>query len=139
MNMRKSTIFSIATTLIVLLVIGVGLAMIGSPEKARRDRLDEQRIRELKTISIAIENYRTHHASLPPNLSALIQPNEPVLHLQDPKSGSFYDYQPHGQNSYELCATFQTKLDIKTDDNRFGAFWFHGLGKHCFNISAHGR
>lgn len=136
--MKRTTLFSITTTLVVVLCICIGLMVIGSPEHARRYRLDEQRVRDLKAISAAIEHYRNYHPSLPPHLSALIQPNASgILNLHDPKSGTFYPYQIHTQNSYELCSTFETTLDAKTDTDRVGAFWYHGPGEKCFSINVY--
>lgn len=62
--------------------IVVGLSLIDPPGVERQRKLDARRVEELDQISAAVDRYRMHHGTLPPDLDALA--NEPGVSLALP-------------------------------------------------------
>ena len=132
MKLTRTSIFAVCSSFVVVLGISAGMLVIGSPGEARKKRLDELRVQDLRAISSAMENFRRTHDTLPETLDQLLQPNGPYgLRLSDPESMAAYEYRAKGSEMYELCAQFQTTLDASEDNN---AFWRHGPGRTCFQI-----
>jgi hypothetical protein len=136
MKLQSPTVFGIGSSVVVLTAICAGIVAIDSPGEARMRRLDEQRVQDLQSVSRAMEDYRRTHGGLPADLERIIQPNSPpILRLRDPESQVFYEYEPSGTDSYELCAEFQATSN--GDGNLSNRFWDHGPGKTCFQIEIH--
>jgi hypothetical protein len=119
--------------LAVLAAVGAGLWMIGSPGDARRLRLDERRIGDLRSIATGIDVQWSRTGALPASLDA-VAPPLPAAATGDPATGQRYEYRVIDAASYELCATF----DTESQPNPYGyddPFWRHGAGRHCFRLA----
>lgn len=114
--------------------------MSGSPSKARAERLDAQRINDLEQIRNALDQYWMNAARLPDSLETLAQQRDPYYFssLRDPKTGVPYEFKPvAGSNKYELCATFETSLELypgKSVHPRLESLQEHKAGYQCFSL-----
>ncbi|WP_243366114.1 DUF1559 domain-containing protein [Fundidesulfovibrio soli] len=135
MRAQRSNLFLGVMGLAVLVALAAGLNAIGTPEEARMRRLDTQRVNNLRNISNAMENYHRSHENLPASLDQLQQPSGfNGLHLNDPETKQPYEYKPLTQDTYELCAQFQTVQDAGAEERADNPFWHHGAGRHCFAL-----
>ena len=92
---------------LVVLTIGAGFLIIGSPASQRDYRIDEQRVGDLMQIqSQIVYSYYQPKQTLPPSLEALADPISGFIVPRDPESGASYEYKKTGSLSFELCATF---------------------------------
>lgn len=105
-----------------------GLFVIGSPASQRSRRLDRERSENLRTISFAVDEYRSRNPALPKSLSELAQASEMQLELEDPETRRPYEYRVVSPTSYELCAQF-----ARQSDERENA-WTHEEGRECFTL-----
>jgi len=124
-----SLLFVTAAAVLVAAAIAAGFAVIGSPEQVRRERLDNQRVADLRRIATAITNYQRRHHALPPTLEELGRDGEVSLHLADAETGAPYGYRAESAAAYELCAAFDTARDERGEAERP---WNHAAGRHCF-------
>jgi hypothetical protein len=108
-------LFVALATLAVSGAIIAGVIVLGGPARVRAQRLDDQRVRDLRSLSMAVENYRRTHDDLPEDLEAMPNVGWPNAHFRDPASGAPYEYAVKDHSSYELCATFDTGVDERTD------------------------
>jgi hypothetical protein len=103
---------------------------IGSPNHARAEALDRQRVSDLGDA--AAELHEDYGAG--PLPAALPQPRH------DPVSGKPYQYQRLNDNRYRLCATFELPTP---PEQRAGpdvnTFWHHPAGRFCYTLDAGNR
>ena len=136
MKIKRSAVFTLCLSVVVILAVVAGLISIDSPGKARNKRLDKLTLQDLNSISRAVEAYQRTHEALPASLDQLIESREWSGHrLNIPASEARYEYRPQEGNAYELCAQFRTTLDASTD-NGSDKFWHHGPGRSCFQLKA---
>lgn len=130
-------------TVITLVAVLWGLMTVGSPLKGRMERLDEQRVSDLRLIQNEMLNYvygATRYDGgtatslpkpLPETLDELAKNSSyEKIRTTDPQTGDLYEYLPNG-TSYSLCANFSLALD-----QRYDIFWNHSAGRHCFTFNA---
>jgi hypothetical protein len=117
---------------IVIAAIAAGLWLIGSPKEQRIRRIDGRRLGDLQSIERQIDVYWTRHEALPESLQAL--QGEPGLAPApiDPVRGEPYSYRLLDEDSYELCAVFDTV-------SRDPELWAHEKGPACFRFDVKGR
>jgi hypothetical protein len=121
---------------VVALVTVLGLVLAGSPAVARKQLLDQRRLRELQTISQAVNSHFAARSRLPESLGAMVRAgSRPELSLYDPVSRDMYGYQPVDSVSYELCATFDAADSLGPHGARPDDFWRHGAGRACFRFT----
>jgi hypothetical protein len=115
-------------------VVLVGLWISGSPGIARRELLDQRRLRELQMISVAVNDHYRARLRLPESLDRMAhtEPRQPLF-LLDPVTREPYGYQPIDSTSYELCAAFDA-ADSLGSQGIPDAFWRHGAGRWCFRF-----
>lgn len=144
MGAPKVTLAAGATIAAALLAVLAGLIMLGSPSRARERRLDDLRVRDLTSISNALDMYWTKHSALPDTVDSLVSARLLDRIPTDPASGVRYPIYLTGGKSYRLCATFSQPLDT-TDESRYnynGSLyhgrhsWRHGAGESCFDFTA---
>jgi type II secretory pathway pseudopilin PulG len=127
-----SVAFAVALSAIALAAIVVGFAVIGSPDHVRRQRLDEQRVAELKTLSESIRGFRRNYGHLPDTLEQLTTSG--ALY-QQMRHGP-YEYRTTGDSAFELCAEFaEPWSDAATAAGNPGP-WSHRQGRSCFTLQA---
>jgi hypothetical protein len=121
------------------LVVGamlLGMWLAGSPARARKQALDQRRVRELSDISDAVANHRLAHGQLPATLQELNdRPSRLGLTIVDPVTSQPYSYQVVDSLQYELCATFDAPDSVGPYGNGVQPFWRHGAGRDCFTFT----
>ena len=132
-----------ATALLVVLTIGSGFVIIGTPQSQRALRLDQQRVSDLQSIQSQIVYYWQQKASLPAQLSDL---NDSLSYFTipvDPETKAAYVYKRQSPLDFSICATFGA---AGTDQYgspvarpvAYGApadKWGHAAGEVCFDRS----
>jgi hypothetical protein len=121
--------------IVVFAAIVTGIIMVGTPTEGRLERLDARRVQDLKGIMQATDSVWARSQRLPASLQELA--DDPRLNVQiiDPGSGEQYEYTVVGEDSYELCATFDRESPERAP-RPSSEFWRHGPGRHCFALSA---
>ena len=120
----------------------VAFVLLGNPLEARRLRLDEQRVDDLRAIQRAIENYHVRHAQLPETLGKLrTDPGTFVGNLVDPVTGIPYGYRATAERTYELTASFDRSTPPENEQPPWDqdGFFTHGPGEKTFTISVPSR
>lgn len=135
----------------VLVSIATGFFFIGSPDKERMRRFDQQRVSDLQMIQGQILWYWQNKGDVPNELVQLKDDIRDFSVPSDPKTGETYEYQKKGVNSFSLCANFDLAEDDGYSKGRImpmmrevpytpkgfvGAESFsHGQGRACFERS----
>ena len=138
---RMHRAFGTVATALATVAVVLGLVVVGSPFAERARKLDERRVRDLRSIEREIsrvclgpqevrpEGPPTQLARpLPASLAALAEgavDNRPEI--VDPESNLSYEYRVTGPSSYELCASF-----VKARDDDEDPRWNHASGRHCW-------
>lgn len=140
MRPGSALLFAGLSGIAVAAAVAAGIAVTGTPGEVRQQRLDAQRVADLRAIAGAIDGYRSRYGTLPAGLEEMLRREarrgygaEPDL--KDPVSGQAYEYRATGASTFELCARF----DAGTPGNgaaRQPDFWRHGPGRHCFALEA---
>lgn len=136
----KSFFQSKAFFTLVILCIGAaivyGIFLMGSPAKHRALQMDEKRVSDLQQISYAMDSYWRREGKLPQSLQDLKGIQDIYLQsIADPVTGNIYEYVTQSQQSYILCAVFETdtfKEGILYVQKPFADPWEHGAGRTCF-------
>jgi len=125
-------IMSIITIVIIAVSFIGGFFVIDSPITARNKAYDQTRINNLQEIKNVVDMYYQEYQELPESLSALTKYQK--LMINDP-SNNPYEYRVVDDQSYELCAEFETSNQEEEIDyylmpgyNEFG----HDAGRNCF-------
>lgn len=128
--MTLSRAITVAAILIVVATVVAAFVTIGSPNHARAEALDRQRVSDLGDV--AAELHEDYSAGPLPAL--LPQPRH------DPVSAKPYEYRRFGDNRYQLCATFElpTPPDKRTGPD-VNTFWHHPAGRFCYTLDAGNR
>ncbi|SFA48880.1 hypothetical protein SAMN04487972_10672 [Paracoccus halophilus] len=108
----------IAIALLAALAVILGLVVTGGPGRARMERHDDARMRDLEALDrqVVCLAHRDDDR-LPRRLDPIPQCNWPVP-LTDPYTGAPYRYEVTGPRSYRLCAGFE--LPVPPDRARWG-------------------
>lgn len=132
----------------VIVAIGAGLFIVGSPFQERMARFDQRRLSDLQNIQYQIANYFAAKGSLPASLADM-QGFEGFSAPLDPQSRAPYEYAVKGPMQFQLCATFAMDSMDKSGDPeaikeaissyrgpepQFGNWW-HPAGRGCFDIT----
>lgn len=132
----------IVSALLLISLIG-GFFIIGSPNKQRARRFDEQRVFNLQNIQSQIINFYQQKERLPENLGELENDITGFRIPLDPETNEPYEYSATTELSYELCVTFNTSSSqgitssvrprpiSKFDVNQQS--WDHTTGRVCFS------
>ncbi len=109
-NPKKARSVGYAVGLLIVLAIGTGFVVIGTPWEARQMRLDNQRVTDLQTIQSQVVTFWQQKQRLPETLAEL---NDPLSYYRvpvDPETGVEYVYRATGPLSFEVCADFKTAM-----------------------------
>ncbi len=139
MTTRIHVLFSVAMSMVVVVAVVWGVALVGSPGTARLQRFDQQRLDDLQTMFREIQSLcrdpdiKTElKRALPDTLDELaVLARSERINLTDPETRQRYVYTVKDGTAYELCATFSLERDSDVE-----VFWNHPSGKHCFTVDA---
>ncbi len=133
----QSKFFLGIVVIAVLLAVGYGAFLVGTPQAQRAFQLDQRRVSDLQQISSAIDAYFEKNKSLPQSFDDLKKQSYYVQSVTDPKAGSPYEYRIVSATTYELCAVFDTESSqarskVNTQIPFSQQAWDHGRGRTCF-------
>ncbi len=139
MTKRTHVVFSVALSILVVVAVVWGVALVGSPGTARLQRFDQQRLEDLQTIFREVQSLCQDpdikdelKRPLPDTLDELAAlARSERINLTDPETGQRYVYSLKDAATYELCATFSLERDSDVE-----VFWNHPSGRHCFTVDA---
>ena len=130
MKVRPAGLFAAAACVAVGTALIAGFIVVGPPMKARLERLDDQRVQDLRSISSSIASYAAGHHSLPDVLGSMRANGDiDAASVRDPVTRAPYEYRRTGARSYELCAVFATAAGGNGEDS----VWKHPIGRYCFS------
>ena len=143
-------IFLITIIAVVVIVVGVGLFLSGSPATERVRRFDDLRIQHLMTLQSDIIFFWQVKTRLPAKLDELNDQTGVVLPA-DPQTRAPYEYAKTGDLKFSLCATFGAENHKQNEFGKefmpsprlkypIGPFmkdqnWEHAAGRVCFDHS----
>ena len=121
----------------IIISVGYGLYLVGSPAKQRQVRFDERRISDLQNISYAVNLYWQNSNNLPENLQLLLNSDFYYINsLSDPKTQELYEYRILEERKYELCANFETESSFSRERSVPVPIsqekWDYKIGRNCF-------
>jgi len=105
-EVAKARLVRWAAGTLVLVTIGAGFFIIGTPWQARLYRFDEQKVNDLQNIQYQVVSYWQIKRALPSTLADLSDPLSGYMVPSDPQGGLAYEYSTKGAFTFELCATF---------------------------------
>lgn len=142
---KTPKIMAMVTSAVVVGIIALGFAFVGSPAKQRQVRFDQQRVNDLSSLQSEVVNYYSTKQTLPTDLNALSNPLSYFTVPVDPDTQSAYEYSVKSKYTFELCANFATattteagSIDAPVATKPYGAYdpynqnWIHGTGRTCF-------
>ena len=124
--------------IVMLVVLGAGFGVLGSPSEQRALRMDSERLSGLQSIQWEVINYWQTKSELPVTLSDLENDLGYFVMPTDPVTDEMYEYRALGDQSFELCADFETDSSERpyAATPRFyyeeNDKWEHGIGTTCF-------
>jgi len=126
---------------VVVVVVGYGILLAGSPTTQRALQFDQSRVSDLQQISFAIDEYWARNQKLPESLEGLQDSRYYFVEaIVDPETSEPYEYQVLEEKQYELCTVFAL---ASTDDKILLRFpskvWEHGIGHTCFQFKVQPR
>jgi len=137
-TLKKTTLITSAV-LLVLLVLG--FMQTGSPQQARYQVEDIERVANLTMIQNEVVEYWRTTGALPVSLEVL---NDPIRYVEipvDSVTGEEYGYAVLSENVFELCATFATNSSMQSLDDSLkrpstfsgiDTYFEHTEGRVCF-------
>ena len=139
MTTRIHVLFSMASSMVVVVAVVWGVVLVGSPGTARLQRFDQQRLDDLQIIFREVQSLCQDpdikdelKRALPDTLDELAAlARSERINLTDPETGQRYVYAVEDGTTYELCATFSSERDSDVE-----VFWNHLSGTHCFTVDA---
>ena len=139
MTTRIHLVFSVASSMVVVVAVIWGVVLVGSPATARLQRFDQQRLKDLQTISREIQLLcqdpdikNELKRPLPETLDELATvARSERINLTDPETAQRYLYTVKDGTTYELCAAFSLPRDADVE-----VFWNHPPGQQCFTVDA---
>ena len=125
----------VAVSIVVVIAIGIGFSVLGTPGAARKAELDKKRIEDLTSLSNELGglDWRPQPQPLPESLDGLNLRTRVKTSLNDPETGKPYAYRRLAADRFELCATFATAVKEK-DLEDWQKEWAHPAGPHCFTF-----
>ncbi len=136
---------------VVVVSIGGGFLITGSPFDQRLYRFDEQKVNDLQNIQWQLVNYWQTKSTLPEGLADLQDPISGYTVPVDAETNTPYAYTKVGATTFKLCATFNKEsrpndismprpvtTPVKGPTDNIGVDlnaqpWTHGVGEVCFD------
>lgn len=139
-------IFIYAIIAVVAMAIIAGFFLVGSPNKARLMKFDEQRVSDLQIIQSQIIYYWQNKEKLPAKLDDLKDTISGFNPGKDPETGENYSYYAKGELEFSLCANFNLPspegikpiVELPTYPPQYipsgsDSNWTHAAGNICFD------
>ena len=122
----------------IMLVSFVGaFFIVDSPLESRTRSYDNRRANDLTNIRYAVDGHYWEKSVLPASLEEIKNTSQPGLSVADPKTGAPYEYQVTGENTYQICATFETSNKNLPEGNReIYASVAYDPGRNCYDYIA---
>ena len=126
-------LFALLATAVVTMSVITGFWWLGSPNRQRQLRADEQRLRDIHEIALSLYQ-QSQNRGKPVVLKASLSLNN---RKTDPISGKMYEYQRLDSTHYQLCAEFATDSESRLGKFSWAEkdFWHHLTGRHCFKLN----
>lgn len=128
-------VIGISSAVIILLSFVGAFFLVDSPALSRAKAYDQTRASNLNEIRNTIDNYYNEFEKLPTNLDDL-KDQRAYLRITDPETTQPYEYQIIDEESYELCANFNTSIKGLTEKDEYYYYGPDGFvyeeGKNCF-------
>jgi len=121
---------------IVVLSLGYGFYVAGSPQSQRLVRFDETKTNNLQIIQDRLVYYWQQKGSLPASLNSLNDPISGFSVPVDPQNNQPFSYTLTGPRAFRLCAVFNLENKSSATTPAVGySFnnWLHGTGEVCFD------
>lgn len=137
MRLSANKLFAGGATLLVCAALIGGFVLNGAPSQVRLQRLDEQKLGDLRSIASAVRLYYSRENELPDSLEPL--DNRTTVYgarLTDRETGDDYEYRKTGDSTYELCATFHLASGETRDNSAAAQRWAHEAGHQCIVLDA---
>lgn len=138
-NHKREQVISLAVGVLVLLSIGAGFVIVGTPQQAQQMRYDSQRISDLQSIQREVTGYWQTTRRLPASLAELSNFMGEYGTLTDPDTNIAYEYSTISDLSFKLCATFTTSSSNISNsyarpvrNKGIMGSWVHKAGYDCF-------
>lgn len=131
--------YYIAVAFLTAIVVGFliyGFSKGGTPGKAREEKFDEKRVRDISDLKYGVESYYLKNGKLPSATSDIDKSLNPDTSTKDPENNIEYTYIAGEDNNYKLCANFGTS----SEDTKNGAGYSydpslkHPKGSYCFDL-----
>ena len=124
---------AVAASGVVVAALAGAMLVMGSPASQRESRFDRKREQDMERIAMVINTRARAAKPLPSSLVALAREPGLRLAIRDPQSGAPYGYRITGQDSYRLCAVFNTDTAQESGRGWIDQDWLHARGQHCFD------
>ena len=134
MTVRSRLLWSALAVVFIAGGVAIGTGIVGSPSETELNRLDDLRMRNLQSLSLAVDLFFQRHDRLPTTLDECRREAGPGLALDDPASRRPYAYAVKDARHYEVCADFARASDAHADGG-VSADWTHGAGRWCLERS----
>lgn len=146
-NSQKAKMIAWGCGILIVLTVGSGFLIIGTPAQARNYMLDEQKVSDLQTIQSEVVTYWQETGKLPTSLDALNDPTAGVTVPMDGQTNQSYQYEVVNALGFKICATFNSVTDPNavTPDmlaltapvgapgtKDYSDSWYHDAGTQCF-------
>ena len=125
-------ILGVAAVVVAIATIAAAISVMGTPGEQRAARFDDRRVDDLEALDLAIRMHAEKNGALPRDLATLARQPGRQLPLQDPETGTPYEYRATGKDAYRLCAVFTTDTAEARSAPLRGE-WAHGVGRTCFD------
>lgn len=126
-----------AVVAVVAALVVVGAFRVGSPEASRLRKADARRVEDLQSIQSGLFNYWMGTKALPEDLKAIEDDIAGFKIPADPESDEAYAYEKKSDDTFVLCATFETERKGAVSEAPRGGYlnesWDHGAGRVCFD------
>ncbi len=136
LSSRSRKIWTIVSSLVIVLCIVWGFSVLGSPRTQQLIKYDEQKVSDLQNIENSIQNFYSLKGVLPKDFSELEAQQNYFINTKDTQTGALYEYEKTSDTSYNICAVFNKELTKNDYTARFGPYggsvWLHGAGRYCF-------
>lgn len=129
---KQLRVIAVASSLIVLVAVVAGLAVVGSPAKERARKRDQQRISNLQELENNIIMYWQAKKALPVALNDLNDATRGITIPLDPQTRQPYSYTIGEALTFTLCATFEHDGKGVPNYRSSDDIWDYTAGQTCF-------